>query len=92
MWPRAAKSVPVTPQARLALGLDDGAGSLTPDQLISAILAAPVGLLWNGGIGTYVKASTPSSSPSARRACGDTGTDFTVRGHTPPPGVISSDL
>jgi len=68
VWPRAAKSVPVTPQARLALGLDDGAGSLTPDQLISAILAAPVGLLWNGGIGTYVKASTETQADAGDRA------------------------
>jgi len=68
VWPRAAKSVPVTPQARLALGLDDGVGSLTPDQLISAILAAPVGLLWNGGIGTYVKASTETHADAGDRA------------------------
>src|SRR5207342_1612359 len=60
VWPRTAKSVPVSPQARTALGLDDSVHALTPDQLISAILAAPVGLLWNGGIGTYVKASTES--------------------------------
>jgi glutamate dehydrogenase len=68
VWPRAAKSVPVTPQARLVLGLDDSAGSLTPDQLISAILAAPVGLLWNGGIGTYVKASTETHADAGDRA------------------------
>jgi glutamate dehydrogenase len=68
VWPRAAKSVPVTPQARLALGLDDGVVSLTPDQLISAILAAPVGLLWNGGIGTYVKASTETHADAGDRA------------------------
>src|SRR5213076_200781 len=49
VWPRTAKSVPVSPQARLALGLDDTVPALTPDRLISAILAAPVGLLWNGG-------------------------------------------
>ena len=68
VWPRAAKSVPVTPQARLALGLDDSAPSLPPDQLISAILAAPVGLLWNGGIGTYVKASTETHAEAGDRA------------------------
>ncbi|HEY3034665.1 MAG TPA: NAD-glutamate dehydrogenase domain-containing protein, partial [Streptosporangiaceae bacterium] len=39
----------------------------TPDQLISAILAAPVGLLWNGGIGTYVKASTESDADAGDR-------------------------
>jgi glutamate dehydrogenase len=57
VWPRTAKSVPVSPQARAALGLDDGATALSPDQLISAVLRAPVDLLWNGGIGTYVKAT-----------------------------------
>jgi glutamate dehydrogenase len=57
VWPRTAKSVPVSMQARAALGLDDGVTALSPDQLISAVLRAPVDLLWNGGIGTYVKAT-----------------------------------
>jgi glutamate dehydrogenase len=68
VWPRTAKSVPVSPQARLALGIDDTVPALTPDQLISAILAAPVGLLWNGGVGTYVKASTESHADAGDRA------------------------
>jgi glutamate dehydrogenase len=68
VWPRAAKSVPLSQQARLALGIDDAALALAPDQLISAILAAPVGLLWNGGIGTYVKASTESHADVGDRA------------------------
>ena len=38
--------------------LDVDAEALPPDELIRAILRAPVDLLWNGGIGTYVKAST----------------------------------
>ena len=42
--------------------------ALPPDQLISAILAAPVGLLWNGGIGTYVKASTETHADAGDRA------------------------
>jgi glutamate dehydrogenase len=57
VWPRSAKSVPISPQCRVALGLDETLTSLSPDQVISAILAAPVDLLWNGGVGTYVKAS-----------------------------------
>ncbi len=57
VWSRDRKSVPVSPQAREALGLADGVTTLTPAALISAILAAPVDLLWNGGIGTYVKAA-----------------------------------
>ena len=59
VWPRTAKSVPISAQARAALGLDDAVAALSPDELISAILRAPVDLLWIGGIGTYVKASTP---------------------------------
>jgi glutamate dehydrogenase len=68
VWLRAAKSVPVSAQARTALGLDDSVVTLAPDQLISAILAAPVGLLWNGGIGTYVKASTETHADAGDRA------------------------
>jgi glutamate dehydrogenase len=56
VWPRTAKSIPISPQARLALGIE--ATELIPGELISAILRAPVDLLYNGGIGTYVKAST----------------------------------
>ena len=55
---RTAKSITVTPQVREALGLDAGVRALTPNEMIRAILMAPVDLLWNGGIGTYVKAST----------------------------------
>ena len=55
VWPRTAKSVAVSAEARAALGVEDE--RLTPNALVSAILRAPVDLLWNGGIGTYVKAS-----------------------------------
>jgi len=57
VWPRSAKSIPLSPQARDGLGLADDVTELAPNQLISAILKAPVDLLWNGGIGTYVKGS-----------------------------------
>jgi glutamate dehydrogenase len=67
VWPRSAKSVPVSPQAQAVLGLADGAG-LSPDQLISAILKSPVDLMWNGGIGTYVKASTQSDAEVGDRS------------------------
>ncbi len=66
VWPRSAKSVPLSPQARSALGIDDAVLALSPDELISRILTAPVDLLWNGGVGTYVKASTEPQT-----ACGD---------------------
>ena len=57
VYSRSAKSVPVSPQVREALGIADGAEEVTPEELIRAVLRAPVDLLWNGGIGTYVKAS-----------------------------------
>ncbi len=57
IWSRSAKSIPLSPQARAVLGLPDGTAALSPDQVISAILTAPVDLLWNGGIGTYVKST-----------------------------------
>ncbi|MET1008631.1 MAG: NAD-glutamate dehydrogenase [Gaiellaceae bacterium] len=56
VFPRTAKSIELSPEARRALGIE--AEALTPNELIRAILAAPVDLLWNGGIGTFVKAST----------------------------------
>ncbi len=58
VYERAAKSIELTPQARKALGIDpEEPASMTPEALIGAVLRAPVDLLWNGGIGTYVKAS-----------------------------------
>jgi glutamate dehydrogenase len=68
VWPRAAKSIPVSPQAREALGLDSAVTALPPDELISAILCAPVDLLWNGGIGTYVKATYESHADAGDRS------------------------
>ena len=66
--PRSAKSVEVTPQVRAALGLDDDVTALTPADLISAVLRAPVDLLWNGGIGTYVKAGEEPHASIGDRA------------------------
>ena len=68
VWPRTVKSVPLSPQARNALGIDATVSALSPDELISAILAAPVDLLWNGGIGTYVKASSESHADVGDRS------------------------
>ncbi|GAA2674508.1 NAD-glutamate dehydrogenase [Streptomyces lunalinharesii] len=56
--PRTAKSIPINAQVRAALGLEAGVKKMTPADLMQAILKSPVDLLWNGGIGTYVKAST----------------------------------
>jgi glutamate dehydrogenase len=56
VWPRSAKSIPLSPEVRGALAVEGD--RLAPDELIRAILRAPVDLLWNGGIGTYVKAAS----------------------------------
>ncbi|EON33887.1 NAD-dependent glutamate dehydrogenase [Gordonia terrae C-6] len=60
VWERDRKSIPISAQMAETLGIDDGVDELSPPELIRAILLAPVDLLWNGGIGTYVKASTES--------------------------------
>jgi glutamate dehydrogenase len=66
VYPRTVKHIDVSPEAAAALGIE--AGELTPTQVISAILRAPVDVLWNGGIGTYVKASTESHADVGDRA------------------------
>ncbi|HLR84541.1 MAG TPA: NAD-glutamate dehydrogenase, partial [Nocardioidaceae bacterium] len=60
VFARTMKSIPVTSQMRDALGLDADVTSVSPNELMSAVLRAPVDLLWNGGIGTYVKSSLES--------------------------------
>jgi len=60
VWARDAKSIPLAPAARRALGVE--AEELSPPEVISAILSAPVDLLWFGGIGTFVKAPTESDA------------------------------
>jgi glutamate dehydrogenase len=68
VYARSLKSVTVTPQLRTALGIAEGVGTMTPAELIHAILLAPADLLWNGGIGTYVKASTEDHAAIGDRA------------------------
>ncbi|MGD9986604.1 NAD-glutamate dehydrogenase [Pseudonocardia sp.] len=68
VWPRTAKSVPVAPPLRAALGLPPDVERLSPPELVRAILSAPVDLLWNGGIGTYVKAATESHGEAGDKA------------------------
>ena len=58
VYSRSAKSIPVSRQMREVLQINDD--KLTPNEIISAIVKAPVELLWNGGIGTFVKASGES--------------------------------
>jgi glutamate dehydrogenase len=66
VYPRAAKSIPISERVKEALAIDDD--ELSPAELISAILRAPVDLLWNGGIGTYVKASTETHADAGDKA------------------------
>jgi len=70
IWPRSAKSIPLSPQARAALGIADTRHSMTPNELMHAILLAPADLFYNGGIGTDVKASSESHAD-----CGDRAND-----------------
>lgn len=66
--PREAKSIPITPQVREALDLPDGTTKLSPPELLRAILMAPADLLYNGGIGTYVKSSAETHTEVGDRA------------------------
>jgi glutamate dehydrogenase len=66
VWPRSAKSIALSADARRALGVE--AKALAPAELVSAILKAPVDLLYNGGIGTYVKAGTETHAQVGDRA------------------------
>ena len=56
VFERGAKRIPLSPEVRVALGVD--AEAVSGQDLVKAVLRAPVDLLWNGGIGTYVKASS----------------------------------
>src|SRR5690606_35339693 len=68
VYSRTAKSIPITPQVAEVLGIADPPETMTPPELIRAILTAPVDLLWNGGIGTYVKGSTESHAEVGDKA------------------------
>jgi glutamate dehydrogenase len=59
VFPRTDKIIRLSPQIRTVLGIE--AADLEPGALISAILKAPVDLLWFGGIGTYVKAASENN-------------------------------
>ncbi|GIF36351.1 glutamate dehydrogenase (NAD) [Actinoplanes xinjiangensis] len=69
VYPRSAKSIPVSPQVRERLQLGEDA-VISPGDLMRAILKAPVDLFFNGGIGTYVKAASESHAE-----VGDKGND-----------------
>ncbi|HET8612564.1 MAG TPA: NAD-glutamate dehydrogenase domain-containing protein [Sphingomonas sp.] len=60
VFPRTRKEIPLSPEAAAALGMEPG--TIDPSSLIQAVLKAPVDLLWFGGIGTYIKASTQTNA------------------------------
>ncbi|MEV7605663.1 NAD-glutamate dehydrogenase [Paenarthrobacter sp. NPDC089322] len=65
---RSAKAIGITEEVRTSLGLAPGTAQLPPHVLIQAILRAPVDLLYNGGIGTYVKAAIESHAEVGDKA------------------------
>ncbi len=68
VYSREHKSIPVSPQVRDVLGIDGDVSEMSPPNLIKAILQAPVDLLFNGGIGTYIKAESESDADVGDRA------------------------
>ncbi|MDQ2699403.1 MAG: NAD-glutamate dehydrogenase, partial [Actinomycetota bacterium] len=68
VFPLSQKSIDVTPEMREALGIEPGVRTMTPLELKRAVLLAPVDLLWNGAIGTYVKASDETDAEVGDRA------------------------
>jgi glutamate dehydrogenase len=68
VFARSAKTIAVTPEICRVIGIDEATGQLTPNELMSAILKAPVDLLWNGGIGTYVKGESETNADVGDRA------------------------
>ncbi|MFE9985248.1 NAD-glutamate dehydrogenase [Streptomyces sp. NPDC005381] len=68
VFPRSAKAIPVNAHIREALGIESKVAKMTPADLMRAILQAPVDLLWNGGIGTYVKSSAETNAEVGDKA------------------------
>lgn len=66
VFDRTAKSITLTPEMRTLLGVDDAEAS--GEEVIRRILMAPVDLLYNGGIGTYIKASSEDDAVVGDRA------------------------
>ncbi|AEF41464.1 NAD-glutamate dehydrogenase domain-containing protein [Hoyosella subflava] len=66
VFARSARTVRLSPQARQRLGVDEG--EFSPDEVVQAILRAPTDLLWNGGVGTFVRASNESDSQVSDRS------------------------
>jgi len=68
VYSREHKSIPISDQVRAVLGIEDDVTEMAPPNLVRAILRAPVDLLFNGGIGTYIKAEAESDADVGDRA------------------------
>lgn len=68
VFSRTAKSIEITPQMRERFDLPEDAESMSPPELLNALLRSPVDLFYNGGIGTYVKASSETHEEVGDRA------------------------
>jgi len=68
VFSRTLKAIKVTPQMRAALDIDATVQTMTPAELMKAVLQAHVDLLWNGGIGTYVKATSETDAEAGDKA------------------------
>ncbi|KRF18782.1 NAD-glutamate dehydrogenase [Nocardioides sp. Soil797] len=68
VFPRSLKSIPLSPQICEVLDIDAATTSMSPAELMQAILRSPVDLLWNGGIGTYVKGSDESDADAGDKS------------------------
>jgi glutamate dehydrogenase len=68
VFPRSAKSIPLNDHIRHALGIETEATTMTPAELMRAILLAPTDLMWNGGIGTYVKGADETHAEAGDKA------------------------
>ncbi|SFQ68454.1 glutamate dehydrogenase [Halopseudomonas formosensis] len=66
VFSRQLKQIPLSPQIREVFDIDEE--HLTPNELINRLLKAPVDLIWNGGIGTYIKASSESHADVGDKA------------------------
>ena len=66
VFSRSAKSISISPEMKTRFALEQD--SATPDELIKLLLKSPVDLIWNGGIGTYIKASLESHSDVGDKA------------------------
>jgi glutamate dehydrogenase len=68
IYPRSSKTILLTSEVKAALAIDADVDAMAPNELMNLILKAPVDLLWNGGIGTYVKAASETHADCGDRA------------------------